>query len=831
MAQKVLTSSGSLTAGGTWARIEARNLAVTTAATGLTTTPVNIPVTFDNNGNQVALILSLNLIYLYAGGAITLTIKLKEGSTERTTDTFPIYADFDGFKRFALTTYAVTTAASTWSYDITATTTGSVSMNYSAGPVYVHAVECDVDATAAVTTDTIIVKDGVTLTADSTWNFGATGYWGLILCSGLTGAGAELSNTNPAAPYTLTFAGNCHVGTFGKVKFGASGTPTSYANRLTIDVSTASAVVTSLFNTASYGSTCQLELYGAEDSYMATTLASQAAASQKVVVTSVDMSSYWAADDYVTFVGKNTLAGDNVQYQIDTVVGTTVTLKTNLDAIVFAGARIMNRTRAFRTLGIYLKGFSNGSITNKIGLAYYDYAEIVGVYSYNVSFSAAGGGQSPIRKKASTTKSDTWRSIMMEKDISNTAMPFMVFTNTGNTTAYGYTISNCHFYSAVASNVACAGIYLISVINATIDNLTVKGGYDVYRGTFAVDATSVNVTANDVIAGHSHGNYYYYPSASILGTKHTFTNCRFGGDQTACWFNCNTSTFTNVSCNKSSYSLYILGGVDNTWTNSSIGGASAGATADIYTSSSIYAKNTFVNCNIGATGLSNVTNMLDGSYFAFHTYDETANDHRVYYKYGELQSTGDGLTDTTVHTAGTGKFATRFKPLSSSNKLDDWVMTIPTGSLLGVDVTVSCWVKINNAAYYATTHQNPTLRVNYDDGTVGTVVATDSTAWQKLVVAFTPTTAFGQILINLDGYTDATGTNAYFYLDDFSGGYLVNGGLDLYANALPVTPSYAFVISAADFWGASNSIDYGTGTMGKHTAKKLLTTAKFIGLK
>ena len=76
-------------------------------------------------------------------------------------------------------------------------------------------------------------------------------------------------------------------------------------------------------------------------------------------------------------------------------------------------------------------------------------------------------------------------------------------------------------------------------------------------------------------------------------------------------------------------------------------------------------------------------------------------------------------------------------------------------------MTVSLWVKINNAAYYAGTHTKPTLTINYDNGTTITSVATASTSWQLLACTFTPATGYGQIEMKVTGATDATGTNRY----------------------------------------------------------------------
>lgn len=189
-------------------------------------------------------------------------------------------------------------------------------------------------------------------------------------------------------------------------------------------------------------------------------------------------------------------------------------------------------------------------------------------------------------------------------------------------------------------------------------------------------------------------------------------------------------------------------------------------------------------------------------------------------KYG----TGDGLSDTTVHTSGTGKFGVRFEPLSSTDLLD-WEFTCPTGNIQNKDMMVGVWVKINSATFYAGTHQLPRLTIDYDDGTTAYVQASQTTDWQFLPLPFTPTTTYGQIIITLSGMTDATSTNAYVYWDDFTvlypAGYKLDlGGMDLFADGYPVTPPIATVLSALDVWSAADTVDYGTDTMGNKLRKQ-----------
>jgi hypothetical protein len=252
-----------------------------------------------------------------------------------------------------------------------------------------------------------------------------------------------------------------------------------------------------------------------------------------------------------------------------------------------------------------------------------------------------------------------------------------------------------------------------------------------------------------------------------------------------------------------------------------------------------YLQAQFNSADIGTGAITGMSDTINGSYLKFDTYEVTTNDHRSWWKYGKLQSTGDSLSDTTVHTSGTGKFALRFEPLSSTNNLA-WDFTVPTGNIQNKTMTVAVWCKINNANYYSGTYQLPRLTVDYDNGTTAYCQAATTTNWQQLFVTFTPTTTYGQLTVTLSARTDQTTTNAYVYWDDMNLLYPANnaldlGGMDNWANALPVTPPVAIPISAytvsSAVWEELISSHTTANSLGKQLGKKVLTLSKFIGLK
>ena len=279
----------------------------------------------------------------------------------------------------------------------------------------------------------------------------------------------------------------------------------------------------------------------------------------------------------------------------------------------------------------------------------------------------------------------------------------------------------------------------------------------------------------------------------------------------------NASNISGNIVNNCTYGLSFIGNSIGNIINTMTFGNIKANTIDIAVSDVPYIAAEIVTPN-GFSTISSFAATVPGTLLRIDNVTAT-NDDRTYGTYGMTQRTGTGLTDTTVHTAGAGKFAIRLQPTSSVNAFSDWSFTIPTGDITGRLMTIACWCKINAATYYAGVHTSPTMSINYDNGTIATAVATDSTDWQLLAVNFTPATAYGQVTVTISGMTDALTTDAYFYIDDFAvlypAGYKLDlGGLDLWANALPVVPPIATVLSPMDVWIASDVNSFGANTMG-----------------
>src|SRR3990167_9304708 len=131
MANRILVSNGSYST-GTWYGIEANSMDwdFGNNTWDILTTERTKEVTFNNAGNQVGIFLPI----LNGVAGKTLTIKLQEyvGAvwTDRTTDVFnQVTGDWKvtggNLLYFALTSYAVSTAASTWRYSVQANAGGN----------------------------------------------------------------------------------------------------------------------------------------------------------------------------------------------------------------------------------------------------------------------------------------------------------------------------------------------------------------------------------------------------------------------------------------------------------------------------------------------------------------------------------------------------------------------------------------------------------------------------------------------------------------------------------------------------------------------------------
>jgi hypothetical protein len=386
-----------------------------------------------------------------------------------------------------------------------------------------------------------------------------------------------------------------------------------------------------------------------------------------------------------------------------------------------------------------ITNYGNSSAQNKYGFyTHGNSATVTTAYFGMNNCVLYGGAYVPLSMAYSTTTETLTGNIIAKTNVSS-------FNNTwGMTTMSNKTITDW----CVASG-SFAGLGLVNCTTLTFNNLKINGCNIQDAGTGVTGALMINGSFN-----------------IIFNTAEVNANAGRG------------------------LMLGICGGI--TFNNSIIGKATN--KIDISCTTNAYSEVLLTNTTFSsATLINNATGMAPGSLIRMATYNATANENRFYTSYGYGQATGTGLADTTLHTTGTGKYAVKLQPYYTPN-VYSYIYSLPTGNIGTYPVTVSVWVKINSATFYAGSHTNPTLSVNYDNGTVSTAVASNSTAWQQLTVTVTPTTTYGQITVSMNAVTDATLTNADYYVDDYEvtypAGFSTNlATLDVWANGMPVTPA------------------------------------------
>ena len=603
-------------------------------------------------------------------------------------------------------------------------------------------------------------------------------------------SGGSLLLSNPAASYTLTLKGDMYVRSGATCTLNLS---TQASRKFTVKANYSASLADNKYQVFfAVGST--INITGATKT-VATTLGSQASSGQANIVTAIDLSSNWLVND-VIWIADSASTGSCAQAELRTIQsisGTTVTFTSNLTYTHASGSKVVNMTR-----NIFFTSYNNSYLTK------YQFLNTVHANC------ATSYMEMLCNNNTAYLKGGTWTGCVFN---GTNGQNYPVFTpNTGDIIPIGFAFNQCVFHGGQTAN--CLFYQGNELTNCYI--LASSGNEG---GLYIYETSNVNTTVD--------GCYFQcqpqivYAATGYKSVNTTIRNCTFERGTSAIRFSgCFRPETSNNTINRYTTGYKVEGGssVPVTTSHISLDDTITNCTTDLSLNSQIVALfDNLVYTTIAESGYDVTTRI------AFQQEKGVANSHRVKTFYGTISSTGDGLTDTTVHSTGTGKFAARFAPSSSITTLD-WEFSIPTGDISTKTMTVSMWVKINSATYYAGTHQNPRLSINYDNGTISYAEATNSTAWQLLAVSFTPTTTYGQITVTVSGKTDATSTNAYFYVDDFAVAYppsvaLDLGGLDNWASGLPVTPPIALPISAGtvaqQVWQQLTTTNWGTNSMGE----------------
>ena len=834
----VIVSNGATTlatASGFY-RAESYNLSMFSTTLLALSSTRTIAVTFANAGNAQGLI-----IPLAANTHVTrpVTVKLQELVaavwTDRASKTLTAAEISNSTANTSQATwitpfqfgtpYAVNTTAGIWRFEITQ---GAGSNNWnlmtSNGTAPAYVAWCD-NAVSYASGDVPIAKEKITIDSNCTFTGllstgDTTNSICAIACRSTTptvGNDAMFEWENaPAASYTMNINGFFVLSAHSGFRAGTSSSRIPTAQQAIIDIKNATSG-TSTFsgfccggvsgNNAAYFGRMSLNIFGEIPAVTRTTLASDAATAQQDIVTTD--ATGWTVGDSIC-ITKGAAAGamaETVPFTIDTIAGTAINVNTNiLTATRKAGGHVFR----LNGYGVVLKSSFASSLVNNY-LYGLNAMRLSGVQLQSVSFTSSGGTSQWYDEAANI---DVIKVDNCSYYTVNGSGTLLAATNFSSTASAGVEISNVNsfkgaltqtFYGPSRYNSLLIEDCVLYGSAGSILGLTRNRGVVIQDNFFynIYNAQAIGVTSG-LASSTIQRNVFW---GAIYGMRVD------GAVVDLDWNNNVVDYCTNV--------FWVFSTILNSVVANDSYGLNGAVTyvAVPFAAYNSYWGLVFRDCNIGTITrfIDDMTQSVDGSMIGIQNYDLTTNDDQCWMTYGVIQRTGTGLSDTTVRTSG--GYAMRFTP-TSSTYLMHWEQTIPTGDIDTKTMTISVWVYINNAAYYAGTHTKPTLTVTYDNGTEISAVATATAgAWQQLAVTFTPTTSFGQVEMRITAATDATGTNRYFYVDDvniaYPAGVAVDlGNLDLWADGLPVAPAIATVPSLGGVWDEPLTAHTIAGSMG-----------------
>ncbi len=359
-------------------------------------------------------------------------------------------------------------------------------------------------------------------------------------------------------------------------------------------------------------------------------------------------------------------------------------------------------------------------------------------------------------------------------------------------------------------------------------------GYD-YNGTgnagmFQYGITNKTFQNCYVVDSQSAG---FFP---ISGSTCTWTNCAawacgrqsataYGGWQLS--NNVNNSFDTCESHANRTYGFMMTSTNAAQATDCLSGSKGTNGVADVYCTADVFNTAVFENSLFSSTTkISNYLNMLGGSEIAFQKYNQTENDHRWYTAFGSAQSTGAGLSDTTVRTAGS--LGVRIAPEDSTTGFT-WDFKILARATSAVSITG--FIKKNST--FGTDDVIVELYLPGLTPGVDTPSATqtmgDDTNWNVFNLAASYSGSVPLLAtVRIKGLSVAAG--AYCYVDDLYNGTNVVTALDVWEKGKPVEIVFEQLGDAAAVWSVATSTLTTAGTTGKKLVDDL-TTGKFIALK
>lgn len=778
-------------------------------------------------------------------------------------DINPDYADADDYKNLVFnidfgSTYTYDTSASKWRLNVYADSYSGGTLDCFYSDTTAHVTMCTYcDTLVSFSSgDTVVVRPNETVTINATTTLGPTTGVGASnkIAAWVASTGTLAVTDAPAAAITLSTEGAIVMGSYGTFQVASEANPIPLDKRFNLHITDPGYAYRAITGRFDGGTTeCRgwhsIKMYGAYPTYVATTLDGDhnTGVSTLTVADAVD----WDIGDEIA-IGKCLVKnrGDTTVYTITNISGTSIDISPSISSYHRKdGGHVINLTKrgisvdhTSGTTAIYLDA------TTPLAL------DLIGVYFYH-SGCTGYGYYGTTSVGINSPPSAGFQEKNHIKYCSGRNTDTSVNTTIGLLYSYWTPPKGAEIYHNVTfRNFPMGNVFTPRLPNYTGGTIEYWDNISIANWTIACPVpTTYTSSAPQNYKMDFRRNYTYglYGSNSggwvVYGTDTIFYDNYIWGasvnwDESYPYegglviAGCINGDIQRTKIEYCGTGMIIGYGapIGTTVTDTDFSADTYPNTEDIVIAGADFVDLVVDNCfNMTYPITASNTSLLSGTRISFTDFEGTTKNDFTYTPDGILVRTGDSLADTTVHSAGTAKYAIRAENNSIGNL--DWTFECPVGDISGLDMTVVCWVKINAAAYYAGTHTNPQLRVRYDKTTWAYAEAVDSTDWQILSVTITPTTSYGQITITLRTNTDATGSDAYVYADDFSilypAGYALNlGGLDLWSDGLPITPPISTSIAAADVW-AYDLNNAGTGTAGAQLGQKVLTSNNFLALK
>lgn len=747
------------------------------------------------------------------------------------------------------TPYAVDTNANKWRFRIThfGGTTGTWSIETSDGTNPCYWAWCN-NQLSFSNNDALIWRYPVNVDSATTVFDGVASTGITTACCGVMGrhsAGPERANVcnmliDSSTARSITFKGKVFMGAWSGLRFGTSASPFTITNPLTITWSNpTTGTGTGYTGWRDGAGSSRLgrvtnEYWGEYPTIVTTELASQANTGQPTLVivdnvVGAGTSKDWKIGDIIC-VGKQTTAatgyGDQTQYVIQNLlwtvgVGTTITLTGNVTGSNReVGASVINISRR----GIWET--STVTVTNTITTP--NNFVRSGVREGSTSFTVA-----------TNLFSSSPTQLVIEPSGFTSEWMIDHCSSQGATTGYTFGLNDVNVDGiSITNNVSGCASFWSSRIPTIFSN---SGDIMCHDNTFLSQRnaiTAIMALPPNGVSTSFYNNRFENSDGYVhlQGITPTFTNNRY-------WGLTEVRLGTIISATNWSGNLLDKMTVGYDLVSSVIIGSKA--TDEVFGSLTANTKdigfgtggNYFPDFIIASpTGVINfdktyLSQSVTGSRLGVTDENNVANVDYNLTPYGNITRTGDGLTDTTVWDSGTGKFAMRFDSSSGTNKLVRDIKISAPSDLAGEKRDFGIHVQICKKAYWDWLYELPRLTILVDGVVFGysiaQQVASDTAGetldgWRYLTVPVSFTTAPKSIIMRLSSMTNATGANACVYWDKWSGGNLVNTGMDVWEDALPVDPAYSFLQETKDILNASTIIDYGPDTIGESIKEKPL---------